>query len=263
MNAPTIGQITAALETYAPIDIQEDYDNCGLLVGKADTCCSGALLTVDCTPAVVREAIDKGCNLIVAHHPLIFHGLKRLNGKSAVEEAVITAIRGDIAIYACHTCLDNAPGGVSWRMADKLCLSDIEILAPKTGSSAGCGVIGTLPSPMTGQQLIELVKHTFGSPVARCTDYPLDKEIRCVALCGGSGSSLIDNAIDKKAQAFITSDTKYHDFVDHAGRILIIDIGHHESENCTKEIFYHVIKEKFPNFAVQYSGFDINPIKYL
>lgn len=263
MNAPTIGQITAALEAYAPIALQEDYDNCGLLTGTADARCSGVLLTVDCTPAVVSEAIDKGCNLIVAHHPLIFRGLKRLTGKSAVEEAVIAAIRGDIAIYACHTCLDNAPGGVSWRMAEKLSLTDIEVLDPKRDPSTGCGVIGALPGLLTGRQLIDLVKRTFGSPVARCTEYPLDKEIRCVALCGGSGSFLTDTAINRKAQAFITSDTKYHDFVDQAGRILIIDIGHHESENCTKEIFYHVIKEKFPNFAVQYSGFDINPIKYL
>lgn len=127
----------------------------------------------------------------------------------------------------------------------------------------GCGAVGNLPESLSPAQLVDLVKRTFGSPVARCTSYPADSQIRRVALCGGSGSFLISKAIAAGAQAFISSDTKYHDFVDYADSIFLIDIGHHESENCTKDIFYHIITKKFPNFAVEYSQKDTNPINYL
>lgn len=254
-----VSDIISALETVAPLSLQEDYDNCGLLVGDPDMECTGALLTVDVTPGIVREAIDNGLNLIVAHHPLIFRGLKRLGGSTLVEQSVIMAVKADIAIYACHTCLDNAPGGVSFRMASMLGLDEVSALDPDSGS----GAVGTLAQSMSAKELVDVVKTTFGSPVARCSGYPMDERITRVAMCGGSGAFLIGKALDAGAQAFITSDTKYHDFVDYAGRILIIDIGHHESENCTKDIFYHVIKEKFPIFAVRYAKSDINPIKYL
>lgn len=363
-----IGHITAALADYAPTPLQEDYDNCGLIIGSPSDECTGVLLSVDVTPAVVQEAIDTGCNLIVAHHPLIFRGLKRLNGSTPVEQAVIKAVRGGIAVYACHTCLDNAPGGVSARMAQMLGLKDIAPLQPQTdltlklvtfvppenfhevrmalfdagagkignydscsfsvqgtgtfraldGASphigeigkehfqteerlevilpswrrnaveeallqthpyeepayefiridtpalhSGTGAIGNLPKPVDAAKFIETVKNTFGSPVARCSEFPADGKIRRVALCGGSGSSLISHGAAAGAQAFITSDTSYHTFLDWANQIQIIDIGHFESENCTKQIFYRIITEKFPNFAVRYSAADINPIKYL
>lgn len=261
---PTIRQIADLLERTAPLSLQESYDNCGLIVGDPSAVCTGALLTVDVTPDIVREAADAGCNLIVAHHPLIFHGLKHLLvGGSAVEQAVIAALRAGIAVYACHTALDNAPSGVSARMAAMLGLTDAAILAPDASGSAGSGVVASLPSPVTASRFVQLVKAAFGSPVARCSAYDMDAPISRVALCGGSGAFLIPQAIAAGAQAFVTSDTKYHDFVDNARRILIVDIGHHESENCTKDIFYHVIKEKFPNFAVRYARLDVNPIIYL
>ena len=363
-----VGNITSALESFAPPALQESYDNSGLLIGSVSDECQGVLLTVDVTPAVVREAIAKKCDLIVAHHPLIFKGLKRLNGYTPVEQAVIEAVRNGIAIYACHTSLDNAPEGVSKEMAKKLGLNDIATLDPQQGKllklvvyvpkdnveevrlalfDAGCGGIGTYDScsfasegtgtfrplqgsdpyvgtvgqteyqpetrlevivpswlrrkaeeallqvhpyeqpayefiqpiatptlygcgaignvdrPISSVELAQLVKKTFDSSVARCTDPERFTSIRRVAMCGGSGSFLIEQAIKSGAQAFITSDTKYHDFQDYSDSIFIIDIGHHESENCTKEIFYRIITEKFPNFAVKYSETDTNPIKYL
>lgn len=263
--APTIQQIVNALEETAPLAIQESYDNCGLIVGDPEQTCSGALLTVDVTPAIVDEALTKGCNLIVAHHPVIFRGLKKINPEgSAVEQTIIKAIRSNIAIYACHTSLDNATRGVSHEMARMLGLREIRPLCPRPeNSSEGLGAIGTLPSPIPASELVSLVKHTFDSPIARCTRFDMQQPLQHIALCGGSGASLIADAIRQKADAYITSDTKYHDFVDHADRLLIIDIGHHESENCTKQIFYRVITEKFPIFAVRYSEFDNNPIKYL
>ncbi|MCM1293587.1 MAG: Nif3-like dinuclear metal center hexameric protein [Bacteroides sp.] len=261
---PLIKDITGALETIAPTTLQESYDNCGLIVGNPDDEARGVLLSVDVTPAVVEEAIGCGCNLIVAHHPVIFMGLKTIiSGHSAVEQSIIMAIRHGISIYACHTSLDNAPGGVSHEMARMLGLRDVAILDPTPSGESGSGAVGRLPEPMSPIQLVEHVKKCFSSPVARCSDFPSEHMIETVALCGGSGSFLIPEAIRSGAQAMITSDTKYHDFVDFASRILIVDIGHHESENCTKQIFYRIIREKFPIFAVRYSQADTNPIKYL
>ncbi|MDE6383885.1 MAG: Nif3-like dinuclear metal center hexameric protein [Paramuribaculum sp.] len=262
---PTIADIASALEAFAPLHLQEDYDNAGLLVGDSGRECTGVLLTVDVNPDIVREAVTAGCNLIVSHHPLIFRGLKHLTGTSKVEKAVIDAIRSDVAIYAAHTNLDNATGGVSAEMAGMLGLVDVSPLQSIAGEpdTVGCGAIGRLATPLSAYELVQKVKSTFGSPIARCDEFDTTRTITSVALCGGSGAFLIPEAIKAGAEAFVTSDVKYHDFVDYAGRILIVDIGHHESENCSKNIFYHIITEKFPNFAVRYSQSDTNPIIYL
>lgn len=261
----TIGDIACVIESRAPLRLQENYDNAGLLIGRAERECRGVLLTVDVTPAVVEEARRRGLNLIVAHHPLIFRGVKHLTASSPVEEAVEAAIKNDIAVYAAHTNMDNAPSGVSAEMGEMLGLRDMMPLSAVPGESGdtGCGVVGNLAEPLTGGRLIEKVKEAFGSLIVRCTAFNPDAEMEKVALCGGSGAFLIPDAVGSGAQAFITSDTKYHDFVDWGSRIFIIDIGHHESENCSKNIFYRIITEKFPNFAVEYSLADTNPINYL
>ena len=129
----SIGEIIKPLETFAPLALQEGYDNAGLITGNANWPCSGVLLCLDATEAIVKEAVKKGANLIVAHHPIIFRGIKKLNGKNYVENAVIAAIKNDVAIYAIHTNLDNVLNGVNDRIADKLNLQNRKILAPKTG----------------------------------------------------------------------------------------------------------------------------------
>jgi dinuclear metal center YbgI/SA1388 family protein len=126
-----IHQITNFLETIAPLSLQEDYDNAGMLTGNASMTCTGVLISLDCTEAIVQEAIDKKCNLIVAHHPIIFSGLKKINGKTYVERTIIKAIKNDIAIYAIHTNLDNVLHGVSGKMAEKLGLKNVQILSSK------------------------------------------------------------------------------------------------------------------------------------
>lgn len=126
----------------------------------------------------------------------------------------------------------------------------------------GSGVVGNLAEPISPARLIDRVKDAFGSPMVRCTRHEADTPLRRIAMCGGSGAFLIPAAIAARAQAIVTSDVKYHDFVDYADRILIIDIGHYESEQCTKEIFYHVISKKFPNFAIHYAEKEKNPINY-
>lgn len=129
----TIKEITNHLELFAPISSQESYDNCGLIVGNASQEASGALLSLDCTEAVVEEAIQLGVNLIIAHHPIVFKGLKKLNGKNYVERTVIKAIKNDIAIYAIHTNLDNYIGGVNAKIGALMGLENLRILAPKKG----------------------------------------------------------------------------------------------------------------------------------
>jgi dinuclear metal center YbgI/SA1388 family protein len=126
-----IKDITNFIETIAPCSLQEDYDNAGLITGNAKDFCSGALISLDCTEAIVQEAIEKKCNLIIAHHPIVFKGLKKLNGSNYVERTIIKAIKNDIAIYAVHTNLDNVLAGVNGKIAEMLGLQNVRILCPK------------------------------------------------------------------------------------------------------------------------------------
>src|SRR5215212_7283514 len=126
-----IAAVISYLESIAPSSYQEDYDNAGLLTGNPEWECTGVLCTLDATEDVIREARAMNCNLIIAHHPIIFKGLKKITGKNYVERTVITAIRNDIAIYAIHTNLDNVIAGVNGMMADKLELVNRKILSPK------------------------------------------------------------------------------------------------------------------------------------
>ncbi|WP_447640678.1 MULTISPECIES: Nif3-like dinuclear metal center hexameric protein [Chitinophagaceae] len=128
-----IKEIVQYLESIAPPSFQESYDNAGLITGDAGWECTGVLTTLDCTETVVKDAIAKNVNLIVAHHPIVFKGLKKINGKNYVEQTIITAIKNDIAIYAIHTNLDNVVDGVNARIADKINLKNRKILVPKTG----------------------------------------------------------------------------------------------------------------------------------
>lgn len=261
----TIRQIIGAIEEIAPLRLQEEWDNSGFQAGHPDEECTGALVCVDVTVEVIREAVSRGCNLIVAHHPLLFRGIRQVLGRNRVERALEEALRSGVTVYSAHTSVDNAPGGVSWQMARMLGLSDCTVLSPlHSGSSDGCGIVGTLPRRLTAEALAALVKDTFSSPVARCSDpAKAAPEISRIALCGGAGSDFIPAAIAAGAQAYINSDTKLNFFLDHADDIFLIDIGHYESEKCTKHIFYRAISEKFPNFAVYYSDVEQNPIHYL
>ncbi|MDQ6890620.1 MAG: Nif3-like dinuclear metal center hexameric protein [Bacteroidota bacterium] len=126
-----ISDVVDCLESFAPLSLQEDYDNAGLLIGNSQHVCTGILTTLDVTEELVNEALTKKCNLIVAHHPIIFKGLKRLNGTNYVERTVISAIKNDIAVYAMHTNLDNVIKGVNKKIAEKLNLQNVQILAPK------------------------------------------------------------------------------------------------------------------------------------
>jgi len=265
---PTLGEIASAIEASAPLKLQESWDNTGwqVLIPGKDAQCTGVLTCVDASVAVIEEASALGFNMVVSHHPVMFNGQKTFTGATNVQRTVIEAIRRGISIYSCHTAIDSAPGGVSATIAGKLGLHDIIPLIPVAEyPGAGLGAVGNLPAPgLKPAELVELVKSAIKVPVTRCSR-PIDPHARIsrIALCGGSGSEFIPEAIAAGAEAYITGDTRYHTFVDNSADIFIIDIGHHEAECCTKEIFYHIITKFFPNFAVQSATVEENPIIYL
>ena len=363
----TVKSICELIEDVAPLSLQESYDNAGLLVGDPQMSVKGVLVSIDITEAVIEEAIQKQCNLIISHHPLIFSGLKQLVGKNEVQRCVILAIKNDIAIYAAHTNLDNVLDGVNGKIAEKIGLINNRILQPKKNSllklvvfvptlhayslrqalfdagaghigdydacsfnveglgtfrgnenakpfvgelnqfhtepeqrvemilpilakskvlsalhkahpyeepaydliplqnswkQVGAGLVGELVEEMDELDFLNLLKSIFNQPAIRYTRL-LGNKIKLVAICGGAGSSFLKDALAAEADVFVSGDFKYHDFFEAEDRILIADIGHYESEQFTKDIFFEIITKKMPTFAVQISKIKTNPINYL
>jgi dinuclear metal center YbgI/SA1388 family protein len=360
-------ELTAYLDSEVPVRLQEQYDNAGLQIGNPEKEISSALISLDVTEDVVREAISHGSDVIISHHPLIFGGIKNLTETTPVEKIITTLIRNDIAVYSSHTNLDVHKNGVSRKMAEKLGLLNIKPLSPlrdrllklvtfvpgshidpvrKAVFEAGAGVIGNYDwcgftvsgsgsfrggedtSPFVGEKgeiqseneirfetimfshlknrvikalveahpyeevaydiyplqnettmegmgctgelkepldelsFLELIGSVFGSKNIRYST-PTGRPVRKTALCGGSGSSLVPDAIASGAGAFVTADIKYHTFRDAEKRILLIDAGHFETEKFATEILYDLIIKKFPKFALRFSQTNINPVNYL
>lgn len=361
-----IKEVIACLENFAPLSLQEDYDNAGLIVGNKDDACKGIITALDVTEAVVAEAVAKNCNLIVAHHPIIFKGLKKLNGENYVERTVIDAIKNNISIYAIHTNLDNVIDGVNRQIAKKLGLQNLQILSPKQNSlrklvtfsprknaeeirktlfesgagsigaysecsfnvdgagtftagegtspfvgeigvqhhenetrievifpsyleqkiirkllaahpyeevaydiysldnlhpGIGSGLMGEMPGPLSEEDLLLKLKTAFGLSIIRHTAFLHNKIVK-VALCGGAGSFLIPAAKAAGADAYVTSDVKYHEFFDADNSIFLADIGHYESEQLTIDLLAEILQQKFPNFAVLKTEIKTNPVNY-
>lgn len=361
-----VKDIIAAIEEFAPLSLQESYDNAGLLCGSPNNTVSSILLTTDITEEVLDEAITEGHNLIISHHPLMLQGIKNLCPDSHIQRCLIKAVCNHLNIYSAHTNLDSVMQGVSGRMADKLQLTDRQILQPagklysltfytpiacadevrqavlscgaghigqyshcsfnsigdgtfkalpgthpyvgdidqlhteqeikteitvpdyllhhcidvlkKThpyeepvwnavcidniNPTTGYGIIGMLPKPVESYKFLRQLKEIFKCEVIRHTTI-CTPTIQRVAVCGGSGSFLTDKAINRGADIYITGDYKYHDFFNAENKIIIADIGHYESEQYTKEIFYELLIKKISNFAVQFSKVCTNPVHYL
>lgn len=259
-----IQAILHALEAVAPPRLQEAYDNAGLIVGHPETPLTGVLFCLDSTEAIIAEAVRKNCNLVVAHHPIVFRGLKRFNGASYVERTVMQAIRHNVAVYAIHTNLDNVyHRGVNAKIAEKLGLTDTRILAPRPGEpEIGAGLLGVLPTAMEERRFLLHVKSALNTACVRHTALR-QRPVEQVAVCGGSGSFLLPEALRAGADAFVTADFKYHEFFDAEGRLIIADVGHFESEQFTIELLYELILEKFPNFALHLTEQSTNPVFYL
>ena len=264
-----IRDITDAIEQYAPLRLQEEWDNAGIQVGDPEAEVTGVLLCTDATEAVVSEAIDRGFNLVISHHPLIFRGLKKIMGRTPVERTVAMAIKHDITIYSAHTNMDSAWQGVSFRMADKIGMTGVTFLDDNRvdpygdgdSTQAGCGVIGDI-KPMTAREVLKRVKEAFEVGAVRYSGNA-DTMVSRVALCGGAGGFLLDKAVQLGAQLYVTADMRYHDFLDNSQRIVVADIGHYESEHFTKEIFLEIIQKKNPTFAVAFAKNETNQVNYL
>ena len=252
--------MTKVIEEFAPLVIQEKWDNSGLCIGSPEASVSSVLFGLDCTPELVDEAIECGADMIVTHHPLIFSGLKKISPEDMVGEAVFKAIKSGISIYAAHTNADKVIAGVSGAMAAKLGLQNVQILS-EDGEGTGLGVVGELPQPMTAQQIVEVVKDRFALKTVKASK-PVEGKISKVALCGGSGSSLISAARSVGAQLYISGDISYHNFFTPED-FMLMDIGHYESEIEIVDILFSLVKKNFPTFAVRITqNMHSNPIYY-
>ncbi len=362
-----IQEVVNYLNSLIPIGIQESYDNSGIQIGDAEAELKGVLISLDLTPKVVAEAMEKACNLIVTHHPFIFSGIKKITAGSPTGDLIYSLIRNGLAVYSAHTNLDKLNTGVSALLASHLGLQNAHVLVPEADSlkqlvvycpkaevaklkealydagagrmgnyrhcsytvsgcgtfeplpgaepflgevghetateeervemiypkvfekkivetlkanhpyeepafallpmtnanaDLGLGIIGQLPDCLTAEAFLKSVKETLGLPMLRHSAL-CHKNVKTVAVCGGSGASFIEVALSQKADVFLTGDLKYHDFQKADGRIIVADIGHYESEQFAKEFFYDKISKKFSTFAVQVSDENTNFVSYM
>lgn len=257
-------QVLDTLERYAPLPLQDSYDNAGLQIGlTVEQEVTGVLLCLDVTEEVINEAERMGCNLIVSHHPLLFCGLKSVTGSNYVERCLVMAIQKGIAIYSAHTNLDNAYGGVNYHMAEKIGLSNVAFLKNLSGDvSAGSGVIGELKEAMDELDFLQQLKSVFGIHCIRHNALS-GRKIKRVALCGGAGGFLLEKAIEEKADAYLTGEVRYHDFFGHEGQLLVVEMGHYESEQYTVELLEEILRAKLPELRVLKTSLNTNPIYYL
>jgi dinuclear metal center YbgI/SA1388 family protein len=255
-----IKQVLSALERFAPLPLQESWDNAGLQLGLTEAEVSGALLCLDVNEAIIDEAIRKGCNLIVSHHPLLFRGLKQISGADYVQRCVIKAIKHDIVIISMHTNMDNAQGGVNFKIAERLGAPVLNDSVAETEKVPL--VLAELPTPMDARAFIELVKTQFGVQCAQCNAL-LQRPIKKVAICGGAGDFLLPDAISQGADAFITGEMHYHQYFGMEQQIQICVIGHYQSEQFTSEIFRDIIQKECPGVRTEIAETNTNPIVYI
>ena len=262
-----IKEVIQHLESRFPLEWQEDFDNSGMQCGDKEQEITGALVCFEFSDKVIEEAIDLKANLIVAHHPLIFgNGLKKIEPTNRVGRMVCKAIENKLVLYSMHTNVDSGVGGGNYAFADKLKLRNCHVLDPKAlegeySGRVGLGQVGELPEAMPVPQFVQYVKDCLGLQVVKYAGY-IDRPVKKVAVCGGSGSSLIRQALLSGADAYVTGDVRYHDFYTPDNQMLILDVGHFEGEHFIKDILYAELKENFCNFAIHFSKMDKLDILY-
>ncbi len=248
-------EVVKAIEEFAPIYNQEAWDNSGFIIGNKKREVKSALLALDCTEEVVDEAVLGGYDMIITHHPLIFKGVKKIAPDNYTGRIIERCIKHDIIVYSAHTNIDKAAGGVSGLMAEKLNMKECEPLTEE-----GFGLVGKLDESIDSKTLINRMKELFNLDNIRTSELLKDK-IDKIAVCGGSGHSFINNAMQKGAQVYITGDISYHEFYCERG-FMIMDIGHYGSEYDVVGLFSKIISKKIPTFAVSISKNNNNPIYY-
>jgi dinuclear metal center YbgI/SA1388 family protein len=248
--------IALIIEEFAPLGTQEPWDNSGFCIGSPEQEIKGVMIGFDCTPELIEAAVAVGANMVITHHPLIFAGVKKINPDTFIGKCITLAITNGVVIYSAHTNADKAEGGVTALMALRLGLQNIEAL-----DETSLALVGTLPSPVEPQELSTFVKKAFG--VERLRSSRLIKEpVSRVAVCAGSGSSFIPQAMEAGAQLFITGDLSYHHYFCSEG-FMVMDIGHYESERDIVDKLYEILSKKIPTFAIHtFLNNNNNPIFY-
>ena len=255
-----LDELLRSLEEWAPLSLQESYDNAGLVLGNRHGEVHRALICFDVTPQVVEEAVEKGADLIISHHPPIFKGIKRIDSNSRMGRMLALSLQHGISWYAMHTNLDNTPTGVNSYLSQKLGLRNARALVPADAQGlAGAGVIGSLPEPMQEKQLLDTLKELTGVRCIRHSGFA-GRTIKTLALCGGSGAGFFAEAEARQADVYITGDVKYHDFADAENTTWLVDIGHYESELCARRIFSRIIRERYPDLVLYFPDSEQNPI---
>ena len=262
-----IKEVLCALERFAPLPLQESWDNAGLQIGLTEAEVSGALLCLDVTEKIIDEALQKGCNLVVSHHPLLFRGLKQISDQNDVQRTVWKAIQNNICVISMHTNLDSTRGGVNFKIAERLGLQNIAFGAPKTFSSdgepmSGAWVMGELNEPMAADDFVVHVKQQMEAESAMCNEL-LRRPIKRIAICGGAGDFVLDDALKAGADAFLTGEMHYHQYFGYEQQIQICVIGHYESEHFTTEIFRDIIRKECQGVETFIAETNTNPIIYL
>ncbi len=251
-----VADVAAMIESFAPLSLQASYDNSGLIVGHLSDEVRGVLIAVDLTEEVIDEAIELGANMIVTHHPIIFSPLKRLTSANCVERTVEMAIKREIVVYAAHTNLDSAVNGMSWRLGEILGVGEMAPL-----DKDGFGVVGELAEAVDTDLFLSKVAERLSLKMMRHSDVVSDK-VQRVAICTGSGGSLLGAAIESGADIYITADLKYNDFFSAQKELTLLDVGHYESEYCVIEIIFDILSKKMINFALHKSLRGENPVNY-
>lgn len=258
-----VKEVVAALERFAPLPLQEGYDNAGLQIGLTGANeVSGVLFCLDVTESVLREAAKSGCNLVIAHHPLLFRGLKRISDTTQPERCAQLAIQSGIALYAAHTNLDNARGGVNWKIAERLGLQHIEFLSPSADGNSGSGVLADLPQAEQPLEFLRRVKETFRVDCLLHNEGPA-RPLKRVALCGGAGDFLLDEAIRQGADVFLTGEMGYHRYFGHEEEIWIGVLGHYQSEQYTIGLMRDIVAQACPGLPLHETAQSTNPIRYM
>ena len=257
-----VREIVEILEQSVPLAWQESYDNAGLAVGNPEAEVCKVLVALDATEEVVDEAIELGAQMVVTHHPIIFRPIKRLACENRQQRTIAKAIAHGIALYAAHTNLDGAPDrGISHHLAGVLGLQEERLLEPSNTEGVGIGIVGTLPKPVDSEEFLATIKERLGVKALRHSPIRIDKVER-VAICSGSGGSLIESAEAAGADLYLSADFKYHDFVD-ADRMILVDAGHFETEICAIDILFDILSKKLSNFATHKSARCENPVRYM
>lgn len=244
------------IESVAPLSNQESWDNSGLQIGDKEASVSSVLLCTDVTDSIVDEAIAKGCQLIVSHHPLLFHPLRTIQGQTMAERVVIRCIKHDIAVYSAHTSLDSVLHGISGRLAEKLGVRNCRVLEhsgmengelkmENGGAAVGYGVIGELEKPQPFMDFAQSVKEVLGAAAVRYVEPAGGREamVTTVAMCGGAGAEFMHLAVEAGAQVYISADWKHHELLEAVGQIGVLDVGHWESEQFAGEILAEALVE--------------------